>query len=72
MKVCKKLECLSLASHSSQAQCWWERLEPTQVEHLKDAPLSGKLLALPTDIRLSWKGLPGINSLAYYERKRFF
>ncbi len=26
-----------------------------------------KLLALPTNIRLDWKGLPGTNILAYYE-----
>ena len=25
-------------------------------------------LAFPSDIRLGWKGLPGTNSLAYYER----
>jgi hypothetical protein len=24
-------------------------------------------LALPTNIRLGWKGLPGTNTLAYYE-----
>jgi hypothetical protein len=28
---------------------------------------SGKLLALSTNIRLSWKGLPGTNALAYYQ-----
>jgi hypothetical protein len=38
------------------------------VKHLSDAPLKGRLLALPTDIRLGWKGLPGINALAYYEK----
>jgi hypothetical protein len=27
----------------------------------------GKLQALPTDIRLRWKGLPGTNNLLYYE-----
>jgi hypothetical protein len=26
-----------------------------------------KLLALPTNIRLSWNRLPGANFLAYYE-----
>jgi hypothetical protein len=30
-------------------------------------PLSGKLLALPTNIRLSWKGPSGANTLAYLE-----
>jgi hypothetical protein len=37
------------------------------VEHLKEAPLYVRLLALPTNIRLGWKGLPGTNTLAYYE-----
>jgi hypothetical protein len=27
----------------------------------------GSLLALPTNIRLGWKGLPGTNALAYYK-----
>ena len=27
-----------------------------------------KLLALPTNIRLDWEGLPGTNTVAYYER----
>jgi hypothetical protein len=37
----------------------------------------GRLLALLTDIRLGWKGLPGTNVLASYEvttyvRKKFY
>ncbi len=35
---------------------------------LLGAPLSGRLLALPPNIRLGWKGLPGINALAHYEK----
>ena len=31
------------------------------------APLLGSLLTLPANIRLSWKSLPGSNTLAYYE-----
>jgi hypothetical protein len=31
-----------------------------------DAPLYSKFLALPTIIRLGWKGAPGTNTLAYY------
>jgi hypothetical protein len=27
----------------------------------------GRLRALPENIRLGWKGLPGTNALAYYE-----
>ncbi len=32
------------------------------------APRKGRLLASPTNIRLGWKGLPGTNALAYYEK----
>jgi hypothetical protein len=35
---------------------------------LSDAPLYGRLLALPTNVRLGWKDLPGTNALAYYEK----
>jgi hypothetical protein len=34
------------------------------MEHLKGASL-GQALILTTNIRLGWKGLPGINTLAY-------
>jgi hypothetical protein len=37
------------------------------VKQLSGAPLKGMLLASPTNIRLGWKGLPGTNTLAYYE-----
>jgi len=37
--------------------------EPFQ--NLSDAPLLGRLLALPTNNRLSWRGLAGTNTLAY-------
>jgi len=33
-----------------------------------DAPLKGRLLASPTNIRLGWKGFPGTTALAYYEK----
>jgi len=36
-------------------------------EHLSGAPLYGRPLALPTNIRLGWKSLPGPNTLTYYE-----
>jgi hypothetical protein len=39
----------------------------TQVKHISGAPPKGKLVALPTNIRLGWKSLPGSNNLAYYE-----
>jgi hypothetical protein len=38
------------------------------VKHFSGAPLYGRLLALPTNIRLGWKGLPETNALAYYEK----
>ncbi len=34
---------------------------------MSGAPLQGKLLASPTNIRQGWKGLPEINTLSYYE-----
>ncbi len=37
-----------------------------RVEHLKGASL-GKYLALPTNIRLGWKGLPVRSTLGYYD-----
>ncbi len=30
-------------------------------------PIYGRYLAVPPNIRLSWKGLPGTNTLAYYK-----
>ncbi len=52
--------------------------EPTQVKHLSGTPLYGMALALPTNIRLGWKGQPGTDTLAYYKlsyittAKKFF
>ncbi len=37
------------------------------MEHLKSASL-GQALALPTNIRLGWKGSAGTNALAYHEK----
>jgi hypothetical protein len=47
-----------------------------RVEHLKGASLR-LAPALPSNIRLGWKGLPWTNALAYYEhsklrRKKFY
>jgi len=50
---------VSLSSSSLVSLCSVIRL------HLSGAQLLGRLLALPTNI--SWEGLPGINTLAYYE-----
>ena len=38
-----------------------------RVENMKGVSL-GKALALPANIRLGWKGLPGTNTLAYYQK----
>jgi hypothetical protein len=43
------------------------RLEPTRMKFLSAAPILGRLVALLTNIRLGWKDLPGISTLAYYE-----
>ncbi len=37
------------------------------MKHFSSAPLYGRLLASPTNIRRDWKGLSGTNTLAYYE-----
>ncbi len=37
-----------------------------ELKHLKDASL-GEALALPANIGLGLKGLPGTNTLAYYK-----
>ncbi len=52
--VCNKLECLSLAFLFSLA-----RQEPTGVERLSGAPQLGRLLDLPTNIRLTWISMFG-------------
>jgi hypothetical protein len=36
------------------------------VEHLEGSSI-GQAPVLPTNVRLSWKGLPETNALAYYE-----
>ncbi len=47
--------------------CLHVRQELTQVKHLPGAPLSVRLLDLPTNNRQGWKGLSEANTLAYYE-----
>jgi len=53
-KCLDKQECLSMASLSSLVLCLRLRPELARVEHLNDAPLYGRLLVLPTNIRLGW------------------
>jgi len=43
------------------------RQEPTHVKHISGAPIKGRLLALSTNNRQDWKGLPGANPVAYFE-----
>jgi hypothetical protein len=40
------------------------------VTNLSGAPLYGRLLAVPTNIRLGWKDLSGTNTLAYCEKEQ--
>jgi len=53
-------------------------MEIDQVEHLSGAPLEGRLLALPKNIRPGQKGLPWTNALAYLacslvtKKKKFY
>jgi len=37
------------------------------VEHMKGASLA-EVPRIPANIRLGWKGFPGTNTLAYYEK----
>jgi hypothetical protein len=56
-----------VAGLSIQAYCFQVRQEPTRGEHLKSSPNLGGLLALPANIILGWKGLPGTNTLTFNE-----
>jgi hypothetical protein len=38
------------------------------VQHLSGAQLYGRFLALPTNIRIGWKSMPGTNTPAYYKK----
>jgi hypothetical protein len=67
MIVRDKLECLSLACISILVKSLWVRAEPTRFTHRSGALLKGRLLPLPKNIRLDWKGLPRTSTPAYYE-----
>jgi len=45
----------------------WVRPQPTLEWSARKVLHLGKLLALPTNIGLGWKGLPRANTLAYIE-----
>jgi hypothetical protein len=59
-----KLEGSPLAGFSSIVCLWVRPGACSRVEHWKVASL-GSALALLTNIRLGWKGLPGTNTLTY-------
>jgi hypothetical protein len=59
------LECLSLASLSNLVYYLWLRPYP-KVKYLKGAQFD-QAPALLTNISLGCTGLPGTNTLAYYE-----
>jgi hypothetical protein len=64
--VANKLECLFLASLFSLVSCLLVRPGVyLRVEHLQSASLT-EAQALPTTIKLGWKGLQGTSTLAYY------
>jgi hypothetical protein len=50
-----KLEGLSSETLSSQVLEFEGKPVPTQLEHLSDASFLGKLLVLPSNVRLDWK-----------------
>ncbi len=41
---------------------------PYLLKNLSDAPLKGRLLALPINNTLGGESLPGTNTLAYYQK----
>jgi hypothetical protein len=45
-------------------------MEPTEVKQLSDAAFYGRLLGLPTNLRLGWKSLAGSTTLAFYENSQ--
>jgi hypothetical protein len=47
------------------------RLEHIRVEHLTGLQSNGRLLAMPTHIRLGWKLIAVANTLAYYDIAAF-
>ncbi len=54
--IYEQLEYLSLLGLSSLVKCLWIRPEPARAKRILGYPLFGRLLALPINIRLGWKG----------------
>ncbi len=65
-----KLKCLSVVSLSSLFIWLQVKSESIHVDH-SSAPLKGRLLALVTNIRLFWKGLPGKNTTIFDNFKSY-
>jgi hypothetical protein len=42
------------------------RPEPTQLEHLSDAPFLGKLMVFTANVRLDWKAIASTNTLSLF------
>jgi hypothetical protein len=59
-----------MASLSSLVICLRERSEDFIRKYLSDAPLLHRLLALHTNLRIDWRGLPVANTLAYCENSK--
>ncbi len=62
-----RLEGLPLNTLSSQVFKFESKARANPMEVLSDASFLVKLLVLPANVRLGWKGLPGTNTLAFYE-----
>jgi hypothetical protein len=60
-------ECLSLVS---LVQCLWVRSKPIRVKHISSAPLYGKILALPENIRQGACILKHITAVIYGFRNK--
>jgi hypothetical protein len=61
MNVCNKLECFG-SGRPFQPSLIFESKARAYL-----SSLLGRFLALPTNITRGWKGIPGTNTLAYYD-----
>jgi hypothetical protein len=53
---------MSLESFSSLVYCLLVKLDPTLLNSLSGPLIEGRLLAMPTIIRIGWKCFPGTNT----------
>ncbi len=63
---------LSLASFPSLVLCFQVRPEPTRAKPLSDDILQGRLLVLPTNIRIIWNDSSLLRKFVNCSRKKFF